>query len=114
MNEQRVRQALTDLSHAARQLASLCDRDLPEYASVWHRVASNAGALQQERTREDLDAFVSGALSLFAYHPGSFSEAYIKRSDITEQATANEHFEELKDRVSKFLVELRSAAAEQA
>src|SRR5512146_1437755 len=90
MKVQRVRQALNV------QLAAVCDRDLPEYAPVWHRVASNAAALQQGPTREDLDAFVSGALSMFAYHPGSLSEAYIKRSDLTEQATANEHFDELK------------------
>jgi len=112
MNVQRVRRALNDLCHAAAQLASVCDRELPEYASVWHRIASNAGALQQENTREDLDAFVNGALSMFAYHPGSFSEAYVKRSDLTEQTTANEHFEDLKAQVSKVLVELRSAAAE--
>jgi hypothetical protein len=90
----------------------MCDRDLPEYAPVWHGVASNAKALQLELTRADVDDLVSCALSMFGYHPGSFSEAYIKRDEFTEQVSANEEFEQLKDRVSKYLVELSGAVSE--
>jgi len=112
MNEARVRKALDDFSVATEELATMCDLEAPEYGPVWHAVARNAKALRAQLNREDLDDLIRGAASMFAYHPGSFSEVYVARTDLEEQRAANDKFDALKDQVSKLLAELRSVATD--
>ncbi|HTR54443.1 MAG TPA: hypothetical protein VMJ10_27310 [Kofleriaceae bacterium] len=99
------------MASAATELASLCDREAPEYGPVWHGIAKNAAAAKDSLLRDELQDLLQGGVSMFAYRPGSFSEVYVQRSDYDEQIAENNKFDALKDRVADALAALRSAMA---
>ena len=90
----------------------MCDGEAPERGPAWHSVARNAAALEEKNTREEISDLLHGAASTFAYHPGSFIEVHVVRADPNEQLRANERLDQLKDRVSTCLAELRSESSE--
>jgi hypothetical protein len=104
MNEPNARQALNELAGATAELAAVCDREVPDFASTWHAIASNAQVLAREpallASRDDVAALLTSIVSLFGYHPGSFSEAYVVRPNFDEQVAENSKFDLLKERVS--------------
>lgn len=116
MNESKARAALQRLAEAAGELATVCDRDVTEFARTWHAIANNARVLEREtalpQVRGDIESLLDSIASLFGYHPGAFTEAYIARSDFNEQVAENAKFDALKDRVSEAAGALRDALTE--
>jgi hypothetical protein len=112
MNPIRTNAALVELAQAAEELARTCDKEAPDYAPTWHDVAHNARALAGELSRADLESFLQGIESLFSYHPGSFSEVYVMRSDPDEQAAENVKFDKQRERVMSAAAEVKAAAKE--
>lgn len=116
MNEPNARKALSELASVTAELAAVCDREVPDFAATWHAIASNAQALAREpallAARADVAALLSSIVSLFGYHPGGFTEAYIVRPNFDEQAAENARFDSLKERVSAAAGALKQALLE--
>jgi hypothetical protein len=113
VNELNARQALNELAGATAELAAVCDRDVPDFASTWHAIATNAQVLACEpallASRDDIAALLASIVSLFGYHPGSFTEAYVVRANFDEQVAENSNFDALKERVSAAAGALKQA-----
>jgi hypothetical protein len=112
MNEPRVIAALLELSEATRELAEICEREALGYGPMLRRLSSNARALTSELTREDVESVQTTAASLYASHPGSFSEVYIARTDPAEREAENARFERVKDRVASAIGDIARATVE--
>lgn len=109
MTHPRLQDALRTLSQATLELAQVCDRDIDEFAGNWHRIASNASALEtmENVDPDDVKDLLGSIRWLFGYHPGSFMEQYIARADLDEQSRENERFDALKKRVGQAAAEVR-------
>ncbi len=115
MNEAKAKKALHDLAQASADLASMCDRDVTDFAAPWHAVGRNAHALEHESLHDhesDIGALLAAVASLFSHHPGGFMEAYVSRASYDEQVEANAKFDALKELVAAAAGDLRDALAE--
>ncbi len=101
MNRARLDAALAALATAARDLALLCDRELPRYATFWHSVARDAVLLRSNFDRREVEALFRDIVCELGYRRDSFQEEYIQRDDFDEQEAENARLDQLKDRVSK-------------
>ena len=101
MIEPKLAEVFRSLSQAALEIAEVCDRDITEFAGVWHGIARNARVLQVSKSLdlEDVKSFLGSIRWLFGYRPGSFVETYIPRDDFDEQVLENKRFNALKERV---------------
>lgn len=110
MTGSKLRDAFNTLAQAALELAQLCDRDIDEFSQDWHRIASNARALEtmDHIDPEDVKSVLSSIRWLFGYHPGSFMEQYVARADLEEQSRENERLDALKRRVGSAAAEVRT------
>lgn len=117
MNEARAREALHDLAEASSELASVCERDAPDFAATWRTVAANASVVERQfeplQVKSELASLLAVVASLFSHHPGAFTEAYIVRASLDEQLAENAKFEALKDRVAAAAGALRKALDEE-
>jgi hypothetical protein len=107
--------ALSDLAAAADELALVCERDVPDFGSTWRAAAKNARALigvEEEsfaKDKYDIESWISGLSQLFGHYPGSFSEAYIPRTDINELQGENQKFDALKDKAAVAISDVKRA-----
>jgi hypothetical protein len=108
MTTGRLQQALSALSMTAEELGEFCDRGASEYGPMWHSVSRNARALIHSGSSE-IAEWLRTVSSMFSYHTGSFSEIYVKRTNIDEQIRENEAFEATKDRVAAAMSAVRDA-----
>lgn len=104
-----LHRALHNLAEAASEIAEICDHDIDEFAGVWHGVSSNTQILEKTDSPdpEDVKELLASIRWLFAYHPGSFMEAYVARADLDEQSRENERLDALKKQVGHAAAELR-------
>jgi len=113
VNEPNAHKALNQLADAAAELATVCDREVPDFAATWHTIASNAQVLGREQAllpvQADVAQLISAIVLLFGYHSGSFAEAYVVRANFDEQLAENVKFDALKQRVSAAAGALKQA-----
>lgn len=107
MNRDNVAIALGQIATVTLDLARFCAVEVPEFAAVWQGISANAVALQHQLNESDLASLVRSGARMFSYHPGSFMEAYVKRTDIDAMLLANNEFDKLKVRVADAFGELR-------
>lgn len=110
MMKSRLTVALRALVEPASELAELCDRDISEFAGVWHGIVENIGVLERVEVvdPEAVEEVLRSISWLFSYHPGSFMDAYVARANHDEQARANVHLDELKKRVGRAAADVRT------
>ena len=110
MNQSRIVQALAHVETVTHELAQFCKAEVLDFDAVWMGISANAAALQHDLNRQDLVSLIRNGASMFSYHPDSFMEAYVTRSNIDEMMLANAEFDKLKKRVAGAFGELREVA----
>ena len=116
MKEPKVRDALHELAEACGELASVCEREVTDFAATWRTVATNARVIECQpeplQANDEIASLLAAVASLFSHHPGGFAEAYVVRASFDEQLAENAKFDALKDRVAAAAGALRKAFAE--
>jgi len=116
VKEPKVRDALHELAEACGELASVCEREVTDFAATWRTVATNARVVESQpeplQANDEIASLLAAVASLFSHHPGGFAEAYVVRASFDEQLAENAKFDALKDRVAAAAGALRKAFAE--
>ena len=116
MNDAKVREALHELAEASSELASVCERDVTDFAATWRTIATNARVIECQpepiQATGEIASLLAAVAALFSHHPGGFAEAYVARASFDEQLAENAKFDALKDRVAAAAGELRKAIAD--